>query len=212
MSTTLQTTTKLILGPIDHGRRVTPASLERAEYVSGFKYEIIDGRLYVSPQPNVPEMILERWLRIALEQYSEEHPEIINLVAVKSRVYLPEGKGRTVPEPDIAVYADFPLDAPITEIRWEDTQPILVCEILVDGSIEKDLGRNPPLYLAVPSIKEYWVLNGSVNPAQPTLMQHRRRGKRWIVTHHPFQATFTTPLLPGFELILDPRPNPRKKS
>lgn len=196
---------KLTLGPVDHGRRISLAAFAAAEYAPGFTYEIIDGRVYVSPQPNPPEMLLERWLRRALEHYSDEHPEVVNLIAVKGRVYLPEATRPTVPEPDLAAYADFPLDAPFADLRWQNVSPVLVCEVLVGGSIEKDLGRNPALYLAVPSIKEYWVLNGSQSAEQPTLMQHRRRGKGWVVAAFPYGSTFATKLLPGFELVIDPR-------
>jgi Uma2 family endonuclease len=202
----------LKFGPLDHGRRVSASAIETAEYAPGFKYEVIEGRLYVSPQPNPPEFLLERWLRLALERYSEEHPDILNVVAVKGRVFLPDGELLTVPEPDLAAYSDYPLDCPMEEVRWDETSPFLVCEIMVGGSIDKDLSRNPRLYLAVPSIKEYWVVNGSENPNEPTLVQHRRRGKQWVVTHFPFQSTFTTPLLPDFALVIDPRPRRRKKS
>ena len=197
--------TRLKLGPLDHGRRVSHADLESADYAPGFKYEIIDGRLYVSPQPNVPEFLLERWLRRAMELYADAHPAVVNLIAVKGRVFLPEAARPTVPEPDIAAYRDFPLDAPFEDVRWESVSPILVCEILVEGSIEKDLGRNPDLYHRVPSIKEYWVLNGSEDPEQPTLIQHSRRGKAWTVAGFPYGSTFTTKLLPGFSLVIDPR-------
>lgn len=208
----MSTVTRMKFGPLDHGRPVTAEEAELAQYAPGFKYEIIHGRFYVSPVPNVPEHFLERWLRRALESYSDEYPEVVNLVANKGRVFLLDEEEETAPEPDLAAYVDFPLDSPLEELRWEDLHPVLVCEVLVGGSIEKDLGRNPPLYLAVPSIKEYWVVNGSENPNQPTLVQHRRRGKRWVVTHFPYQSTFTTPLLPGFELVIDPRPRRGKKS
>ena len=197
---------KLRFGPQDHGRAVTDREIETAEYITGFKYEIIDGRLYVSPQPNVPENRLEHWLRRALEKYADTHPEIINYVTPKGRVFLPEAVRLTVPEPDIAAYANFPLDwADDDESDWQDLSPILVAEVLVEGSIEKDLGRNPPLYLAVPSIREYWVIDGSVNSREPSVIQHVRRGKKWAVTTHPFGSTFKPKVLPGFELVIDPR-------
>jgi Uma2 family endonuclease len=199
------TAQRLKLGPLDHGRRLKRAEFEEAEYDQGFQYEIIDGRLYVSPLPNFPEHWLERWLVRAVERYADAHPDAINFVANKGRVFLPEAVRLTVPEPDLAAYAQFPEESEFDEVNWEDISPVLVAEVLVGGSIEKDLGRNPPLYLAVPSIKEYWVLDGSDVTRQPTLIQHRRRGKRWVVTHYPYQSTFTTPLLPGFKLVIDPR-------
>lgn len=52
-------TVQLKFGPADHNRPLTLDDFESAEYERGFKYEIIDGRLYVSPLPNPPENILE---------------------------------------------------------------------------------------------------------------------------------------------------------
>jgi Uma2 family endonuclease len=83
--------------------------------------------------------------------------------------------------------------------------PVLVSEVLVEGEAEKDLERNPELYLAVPSVREYWVLDGRADPNEPTLIQHRRYGKRWVVRRFPYGSTFATKLLPGFTLLIDPR-------
>ncbi len=195
----------LRFGPADHGRPVTDRQLDTAEYVGGFKYEIIDGRLYVSPQPNLPEHVLENWLRDALVVYSAGHPEIINFIATKGRVFLPSTVRKTIPEPDIALYSDYPKDQPIRLLKWQKLSPFVVCEILVDGDFEKDLSRNPQLYLQVPSIQEYWVVNGAENPDQPSLLQYVRRGKKWTMTIHPFGSTFTPKVLPGFSLVIDPR-------
>lgn len=201
----MATAQRLKLGPLEHGRRLKRAEFEEAEYDPGFKYEIIDGRLYVSPVPSLPEHWLENWLSRAVERYADVHPDVINFVATKGRVFLPEAVRLTVPEPDLAAYSDFPEEAEFDELNWENISPVLVAEVLVGGSIEKDLGRNPHLYLAVPSIKEYWVLDGSGVTREPSLIQRRRRGKRWAVTTHPYRSVFTSTLLPGFELRIDPR-------
>ena len=39
------------LGLADHGHPVTLGEFESAEFEEGYKYELIDGRLYVSPAP-----------------------------------------------------------------------------------------------------------------------------------------------------------------
>jgi len=197
------------LGPLSHGRRLSLDAFDTAEYVPGFRYEIIDARLYVSPGPNFSENALETWLRRHLERYADDRPDVISYVATKGRVFLPGRARATVPEPDLAVYADVPWDRPVGDIRWEDLEPVLVAEVLVGGDMAKDLTRNPELYHAVRSIREYWVLNGSEDPGRPTLIQHRRRGKSWAVTSFPAGSTFTTKLLPGFELLIDPRPGRR---
>jgi Uma2 family endonuclease len=196
---------QLKLGPADHGRRLTLDDFEDADYAPGFKYEIIDGRLYVAPMPNPGENRLESWLARKLIRYSEDHPDVLNYVSVKGRVFVHARKGATVPEPDIACYSDYPLDRPIAEVRWEEVSPILVVEVLLEGDPRKDLQRNTALYLDVPSVREYWVIDARESADEPTLIQHRRYGKRWVVRSFPYGATFTTKLLPGFSLLIDPR-------
>lgn len=195
----------LNLGPSDHGRPLSFDDFESADYEPGFKYEIIDGRLYVSPIANLPENFLEDCLFDHVKSYSKAHPDVIDYVTPKARVFVPARKKATAPEPDIAAYQDFPRTTPLGDLRWEDVSPVLVAEVLVEGKPEKDLDRNPDLYLAVPSVKEYWVLDGRENPEEPTLIQHHRYGKRWVIREYPYGATFTTKLLPGFSLLIDPR-------
>ena len=199
------TTVQLKLGPADHGRPVTSDELHSAEYEGGFKYEVIDGRLYVSAAPNSPESFLETWLRDKLWDHVRVACAPAGRVLNKARVFVPGRTRLTVPEPDVAVYLDYPIHTPIRDLRWQDMSPQLVAEVLVDGSIDKDLGRNPPLYLKVPSIQEYLVLDGSISPDEPSLICHRRRRKTWVVGTVPYGETFTSGVLPGFTLLIDPR-------
>lgn len=193
-------------GPTDHGRQVGDEEAYAARYKEGYKYEIIEGRLYVSPAPNLPEGVLDSWLRRKLEAYEARHPEVVNYVAGKSRVFLPDRELTTCPEPDVAVYHNFPKEKSIRDLRWEDLSPVLVAEVLVDSEPFKDLVRNVGLYLDVPSIREYWILDGSADPDEPTLLVYRRRGFRWQKRReYRFCSTYRTPLLPGFALLIDPR-------
>jgi Uma2 family endonuclease len=113
----------------------------------------------------------------------------------------------TCPEPDLAAYCDYPLDAAFDAVRWEDISPLLVAEILSPDNVEKDLVRNVELYWQVQSIKEYWVVDGLTEGAteRPTLRVHRRGRKEWKVIEVPFGETYTTKLSPGFKLIVNPR-------
>ena len=196
---------QLKLGPTDHGRPLSLDEFDEAEFEPGSRYEIIDGWLYVSNEPDPAENILEMWLLLKLANYSSQRRDIINYVSPKSRLFVYSEREPTVPEPDIAAYRDFPLDKPFREIRWQKNGPILVAEILVEGDPYKDLERNRELYLEAPSIREYWIVDGRKNPNEPTLIQHRRYGKRWVVKSHPYGSTFETKLLPGFTLVIDPR-------
>src|SRR5947209_5076900 len=116
-------------GLADHGKPVTGEELESATYEPGYKYEIIDGRLYVSPEANAPEHWIENWLLRKLWNYADRRPEVINYVVNKARVHVPRRKLATIPEPDLAAYADYPVDLPLSQLDWRATSPILVAEV-----------------------------------------------------------------------------------
>jgi Uma2 family endonuclease len=196
--------TTLPLGPTDHGRKLTEDEFNSSEYERGHHYEIIDGKLYVSPLPNIPQAFLEKWLMRLLIRYSDSHPEVINYVEVKARVYVPSRPELTVPEPDIACYHDFPVQEALHELVWENTSPILVAEVVSENNPEKDLERNVELYLQVPSIREYWIIDPRPIAAQPNFLVHRRHGRRWRNLEFGYGETYTTRLLPGFSLLIDP--------
>jgi Uma2 family endonuclease len=198
--------TILKIGPGDHGRPMTLEEFTADDYEEGYQYELIDGRLYVSPRPNLPQGFIETWIFRALQRYSDAHPDIINHVHPNARVFVPGRPGVTNPEPDVAAYHNFPLHLPIRELRWQDVSPVLVVEVLSLDDPDKDLVRNVELYLEVPSILEYWIVDTRHDPEQPTMQVYRRRGRRWQrVIEVTAGATYTTRLLPGFELTLVPR-------
>jgi Uma2 family endonuclease len=197
--------TVLKLGPADRGRPMTLDEFMAGDYAEGYRYELIDGKLYVSPQPDLPQNRVERWLHFQLELYAKEHPEVINYTTDKARVFVPGREDVTNPEPDVAAYRKFPLHRPFREIRWQDVSPVLVVEVVSGEDPDKDLVRNEDLYFRVPSIKEYWLLDTREDPERPPLRVHRRHGRRWRIIDVAPGETYATRLLPGFELVLDPR-------
>jgi Uma2 family endonuclease len=198
-------TTVVKIGPEDHGRPMSRAEIERSEYEEGYRYEIIDGRLYVSPQPDLPENVVEEWINEQLKRYSRRRPKVINYVSSKARVFVPGHLATTAPEPDQAAFWNFPLHLPVRKMRWQDVSPVLVVEILHRDDPAKDLVRNVALYFQVPAIKEYWVIDARDDPDRPTMLVHRRHGMSWRVIPVAFGEKYTTRLLPRLELILDPR-------
>jgi Uma2 family endonuclease len=195
----------LKIGPADHGKPMAYDDFVQADWEAGYQYELIDGRLYVSPQPNAPQGRVERWIYRKLDRYSDEFPDVLNYVHAKARVFVPDRPGVTNPEHDVAAYRDYPLDQDLDADDWRDVSPILVIEILGDDP-HKDLVRNLELYLQVPTIREYWVIDTRLSASRPTLYVYRRRGQRWQqVIEVPYGETYTTRLLPGFELVVDPR-------
>ena len=196
-------TTHMYLTPKDQGRALSREEFEHADSQEGYHYELIDGKLEVSPLPEMMHDDLQDWLRDKLKDYARHHPEIINLVKEPARVFVPGRQATTAPEPDVAAYRDFPLDLPSRQRRWRDFSPILVVEVLSEDTADKDLVRNRDLYLQVPSIREYWIIDPRDDAEQPSLIVYRRRGQRWQL---PIEIaggdTYTTRLLPDFQLIL----------
>jgi Uma2 family endonuclease len=197
--------TAVKLGPADHGRPMSLGEFMAADYDEGYQYELIEGKLYVSPLPDPPQDCGERWLNFKLQMYAHNYPDVINYVTPKARVFVPGRRRVTSPEPDLAAFRGFPLHKLWRELRWQDVSPILVGEVLSANDPDKDLVRNKEVYFQVPSIKEYWILDTLEDPEQPTMRVHRRHGKRWRVIDLAYGDTYTTRLLPGFELLLDPR-------
>jgi Uma2 family endonuclease len=93
---------------------------------------------------------------------------------------------------------------PIAEIRWQNVSPFLVGEVLSLDDPDKDLVRNVELYHQVPTIKEYWLLDTRDSPDQPTMRVYIRHGRGWRIREVAYGERYTTRLLPGFELLLDP--------
>ncbi len=199
------TATIAVVGPSDHGRPMAISQFDASNFAQGFKYELIDGRVYVTYEPDLSEDWVEKWMYRKVLMYSLQHPQVINFVTDKARVFLPGRRVVTVPEPDLAAYHDFPIHLPIAKMRWQDVSPILVGEVLSPNDPHKDLIRNVQLYLLVPSIREYWLLDGREDPDRPTMRVHRRHGKRWRTIDLAYGDTYKTRLLPGFRLVIDPR-------
>ena len=63
--------TLLYLTPADQGRALTLEEFERADALEGFRYELIDGRLEVSPEADLPHDRILRWLNRSLGRYAD---------------------------------------------------------------------------------------------------------------------------------------------
>ena len=198
--------TRLYLTPADHGRALSWDDFIGADAEEGYRYEMIEGRVFVSPAANAPHDTFGMWLLQTLSAYSQQNPNVLQYLSTHARVFLPNGEeGITVPEPDIACYAEFAPDLYAIDFDWRDYSPILVVEVISAATADKDLVRNRRLYLQVPSIREYWILDPREGVEGLTMFVYRRRGRRWAACLTlAAGATYTTPLLPGFSLVLDP--------
>jgi len=193
------------LRPSDHGREMSLEDWEQATEEPGYRYELVRGRLEVSAEPDVPHDDDAHWLADLLCEYRKRRPKIIGKVSEHARVYLPDLLAPTCLEPDIAVFREKTRSLAAARRKWKFLSAILVVEVLSPDTAKKDLERNVPLYLQVPSIREYWIVDSRQHLDQPKLIVCRRRGKRWLKPIEvAFGETYETKLLRGFKLIVDP--------
>jgi Uma2 family endonuclease len=160
--------TQLYLTPADQGRALTAEEFERAVAREGYRYELIDGKLEVSPEPDLPHDDVCDWLEEILRDYKREHPKVINRISSHARIFVPDQPETTCLQPDLAAYHNFPHHLPRRLHRWQDVSPVLVVEVLSEDNPGKDLVRNLELYALVASIREYWVLDPLTDPDRPT--------------------------------------------
>lgn len=196
-------TRKASLGPADHGRELTYEEFLAGNYERGHKYELIDGRLYVSPMANYPHEWVRNHLYRVLTLYVEGHPNVLQKVLANARVFVAGRSKTTCPEPDFAMYKTCPLGR---DVNWQDISPIIVAEVVSPGDPYKDYVRNVDLYQRVPSIREYWVFDRSREANGPTLTVYHRDSSRqkWKTSTFGPEDIYTTSLLPGLKLPVCP--------
>lgn len=196
----------LRLSPAWAGRDVSLEDFENADYLEGWRFELIDGRVEVFPPPNPRHNIASVWVAKRLTAYSDSRPEVINFVTPNCRVFIPGRQLATCPQPDLAAYRNYPSRWPPRTFGWQDVQPILVVEIISPRYADKDLARDVTLYREAPSVREYWIFDPRDRQGRLTLRVYRKRGARsWQrPSDVPFGGTYATPLLPHFALVVDP--------
>jgi Uma2 family endonuclease len=190
------------LGPADHGRDLTYDEFLAWDYEEGHKYELIDGRLYVSPLGEFRHDWVRQHVLQVLTLYKHRRPSAVQRISANAGVFVPNRRKTTCPQPDIAVYHTCP---PGPEVEWEDISPIVVVDI-VCGDGAKGYVRNVKLYERVPSIREYWVFDRCTKMAGPSLtVYHRESGRqKWKTDDYGPEDVYSTKLLPGFKLPVCP--------
>lgn len=144
----------------------------REEYLSlpddGFKYDMIDGVLELSPSGFFDHGNLVSRFSYFLQSYLESNRcgKITNEVDI----FLPDGGD--VLRPDIS----FILSQNLSIVKGHiHGVPDLVCEVLSDSTRNRDLGIKADRYL-LNGVKEYWI----IDPAAKTLFVWINRNKnKW---------------------------------
>lgn len=150
-------------------------------------YQLIEGRLFVSPSPNRYHQVICQNLLVILHQFLEKNP-IGDVFKSPSDVYL---TGYDAYQPDLYFVSNE--NAAILTQQGAAGAPDLVIEILSSGTEHFDRDLKRKVY-AQAGVKELWLIDPvtreiQIHPLNPT-------GGTATVVQGP-DTVFGSPLLPG---------------
>lgn len=187
----VQTLASPLIGPEAAGLCLSPAEFDDAEFVTGWRYELIKGVLVVSPAPLETERDPNEELGFLLRLYQREHPEgkALDKTLPEHTIHLKKDRRR----------ADRVLWTGLGRLPAKKELPSVAVEFVSKGkrSWQRDYMDKRDAYMAA-RIKEYWLIDRFKR--QMTVFVRQGKGYKTIVVKE--NETYTTPLLPGFELPL----------
>jgi Uma2 family endonuclease len=189
MSTVLPAIRRLRIGPRSAGLLLTPVEFDRARFREGWRYELINGVLVVSPSPSRKERHPNELLGYLLYKYQETHPQGSAL-----DVSLPE---ETIEGKQNRRRADRAIWAGLGRDPAEGEPPSILAEFVSRGKVnqERDYVAKRAEYREI-GVREYWVIDRFRRQMTVFIFGGASDVERIIKENE----TYTTPLLPGFEL------------
>ncbi|MFN0136173.1 MAG: Uma2 family endonuclease [Phycisphaerae bacterium] len=193
------------LGPGESGVASSAAQYARCIDAPGYRSEIIDGVVHVSPSPRRFHQAWSLDIAVALREFARRSPNVINHVATDNDVVIQHRPGPTRPRPDVTAYHNFPPRSQwLMNDDWTGVCPILVVEVLSKTRSRKDIERNRILYWAAGGIAEYWIVDPQLSPLKPKLTVLVRGMGRHEWTEHavPFGRTWKSSMISGLSVSL----------
>ena len=184
-------THRLRLGPRSAGVLLTTEEFDRARFVEGWRYELINEVLVVSPIPSLnerdPNEELGRWLR----NYQESHPQGSVLDATIGEQTIETKKNRR--------RADRVIWAGLGHLPGPNEPPTIIVELVSKGKInqERDYVAKRAEYREI-GVKEYWIID-RFSKTMTVCRFAADRDQELVIAA---DQTYATTLLPGYELPL----------
>jgi Uma2 family endonuclease len=182
---------RLRLGPRSAGLLLSPAEFDRATGIKGWRYELINGVLIVSPTPSRKERHPNDYLAHWLWSYREQHPHGSALDMTIPEEELETRQGQDRRRVDRAIWAGLGRDPEGGEV------PTIVVEFVSSGKInqERDYIVKRAEYREI-GVRQYWVIDRFRRTLTVFIFGGEKDEERLI----PEGKTYETPLLPGFVL------------
>jgi Uma2 family endonuclease len=178
-------------GPDSAGTLMTPQEFDRADFLPGWRYELLNGVLVVTPPPLEKERDPNEELGHLLREYRDRHPQgsALNATLPEHTVKIRRQRRRA----DRVIWAGLGRDP-----RKGET-PTIIAEFVSGGKRDRvrDYQEKRIEYLSI-RVEEYWI----IDRFRREMTVHIRHGNRYVKRVVKENQVYTTKLLPGFELPL----------
>ncbi len=184
-------TRRFRLGPRSAGMLLTTQEFDRARFVEGWRYELINEVLVVSPIPSRNERDPNEEIGYTLRGYKEFHPQgsALDATLIEEEIETKKNRRR----------ADRVIWAGLGRLPGANETPTIIIELVSKGKInqERDYVVKRAEYREI-GVKEYWVIDRFAK----TMTVYRFTAERDEVLVITADKTYSTSLLPGYELPL----------
>jgi Uma2 family endonuclease len=180
-----------LVGPDTAGARMSLRDFDTAQFVEGWRYELIQGVLVVSPIPSERERDPNGELCYLLRKYRDEHPQG---ACLSGTLYEETVRTRTSRR-----RADRVIWAGLGRLPRRGETPTIIAEFVSSGKRDRrrDYQEKRDEYLAI-KVSEYWV----IDRFERIMTVFRKVGNKVRKQVVREDQVYTTDLLPGFELPL----------
>jgi len=184
-------TRRLRLGPRSAGVLLTTEEFDRARFVEGWRYELINEVLVVSPIPSLNERDPNEELGYFLRAYQESHPQgsALDLTIGEQTIETRKNRRR----------ADRVIWAGLGRLPNPNETPTIIIELVSKGKInqERDYVAKRAEYREI-GVKEYWIID-RFSKTMTVCRFAADRDQELVIAA---DQTYATTLLPGYELPL----------
>jgi Uma2 family endonuclease len=187
-------TTRVHIGPTDHGRRMTLDEFREAEEQPGYLYELARGVVNVVEVPGDAHGQVVDNVHECLSRYRREHPGLILRFGHGSDIRLLIAARNSDRHPDLAVvFRDTP---PHSEGRQ---LPSLVVEVVSPGAEarRRDYVEKRDEYLQM-GIREYWIVDPERRELTVLARQGDEKNTSWAEQVFQGNDRIASLLLPEF--------------
>lgn len=186
----------ILIGPKDHGPRMSLAEFRDAQVQMGYRYELSRGVIEVAPIARLSHGMLIQAIDEQIYAWKSTNPNIIRYYGGGDQAKMELPRFDSERHPDRSLYTTPPPD---DEQPWDRWTPTIVIDVVSPGirNRERDYDEKREEYLAA-GVLEYWI----VDPDKRAMLALTRTGDTWRENRLGAGGVWTTTLLPGFVLSL----------